>query len=172
MACMTAVPATICYHCHCCMRGWLKAATPLPKPNRAFSEFVSEHLPLCSVCIWQSPRPPPPSLPRQSDDHGHLLTEQEARLATQVDFVIDLAGRVDGLSGWTQQAQQSFDKADTHFEQVRAVGWGRECTGGVAGGCCVWVVSNIYRGCAGVAWPLHASGSDRFRQCLGGNCVT
>jgi hypothetical protein len=57
-------------------------------------------------------------LPRQSDDHGHLLTEQEARLATQVDFVMDLAGRVDGLSGWTQQAQQSFDKADTRFEQV------------------------------------------------------
>jgi hypothetical protein len=44
---------------------------------------------------------------------------------------MDLAGRVDGLSGWTQQSQQSFDKADTHFEQVRAVGWERECTGGV-----------------------------------------
>lgn len=65
-----------------------------------------------AVCVYRSHR--------QADDHGHLLVEQEARLATHTDFSGEVAAKVDGLASMCQQAQDSSCKAQQHLGQVRA----------------------------------------------------
>jgi hypothetical protein len=56
---------------------------------------------------------------RQADDHGHLLVEQEARLATHGDFSGEVAVKVDGLASMCLQAQESSCKAGQQLGQVR-----------------------------------------------------
>lgn len=65
-----------------------------------------------------SPVPPPHHTHRQADDHGHLLTEQDSKLATQADFVLELAGKVDGLGARLQAAQGAADRTGQQLAQV------------------------------------------------------
>jgi hypothetical protein len=55
---------------------------------------------------------------RQADDHGHLLTEQESKLATQADFVLEFAGKVDGLGARLQEAQGAAGRSREQLSQV------------------------------------------------------
>lgn len=81
----------------------------LPKPHMHPSH-THTHL--------ASPVPPPHHTHRQADDHGHLLTEQDSKLATQADFVLELAGKVDGLGARLQAAQGAADRTGQQLAQV------------------------------------------------------
>jgi len=74
----------------------------------------STFLPAISQRSQLSPSPPC----RQADDHSHLLTEQDGKLANQASFIMDLAGKVDGLDSWSQTAQEGSSKQDQSLAQV------------------------------------------------------
>lgn len=57
------------------------------------------------------------------------LAEQDTKLATQADFVLDLAGKIDGLNSWVQDAQGLFEKHEGQVGQVGSWLQERDCWG-------------------------------------------
>lgn len=110
----------LCVHPHCYVgQAVLCASTPCLN--------ASPHSPTNAQTINQPHR--------QSDDHGHLLTEQDHRLAEQTTLMSQLAGKVEGLDtlltdtrGEQGQARETLTQVCVHACMCDGVlvGWVEE----------------------------------------------
>lgn len=79
--------------------------------------YHNSHTHFVIVLMHPHPKPLPPC--RQADDHGHLLTEQEATLAHQASFLTDLATKVEGLNTGCTAAQEGLCENGQKLTEVR-----------------------------------------------------